>query len=75
MIPSVSFAKERSSLEIPEEALQIQFEVTKYQLENGLTVILHEDKNASLVNFQTWFKVGSKDDPPQRTEWLIFLSI
>ena len=67
MIPSVSFAKERSSLEIPEEALQIQFEVTKYQLENGLTVILHEDKNASLVNFQTWFKVGSKDDPPQRT--------
>ena len=45
----------------------MNFKVEKYKLENGLTVLLHEDPQAPLVNYQTWFRAGSKDDPPQRT--------
>ncbi len=41
---------------------QIKLPVEKYELSNGLTVILHEDHSAPLVSYQTWFHVGSKDE-------------
>lgn len=41
---------------------QIRFNVEKFQLPNGLTVILHEDHSAPLVSYHTWFRVGSKDE-------------
>jgi len=34
-----------------------------YTLPNGLTVILHEDHTLPQVTVNTWFYVGSKDDP------------
>ncbi len=43
---------------------QIRFPVEKYALPNGLTVILHEDHNVPIVSYQTWFRVGSKDEEP-----------
>ena len=62
-----AFTSSAQEKPVPHPALELNFKVTKYQLKNGLTVILHVDRNAPLVNYQTWFKVGSKDDPPQRT--------
>ena len=41
---------------------QIKFNVEKYQLPNGLTVLLAEDHSAPLITYQTWFRVGSKND-------------
>lgn len=41
---------------------QIRFNVEKYKLPNGLTVILHEDHSTPLVSYHTWFRVGSKDE-------------
>ena len=41
---------------------QIRFPVEKYKLENGLTVIVHEDHSSPLVSYHTWFRVGSKDE-------------
>lgn len=38
---------------------QIRFPVEKYQLENGLTVLLQEDHSVPLVSYHTWFRVGS----------------
>lgn len=46
---------------------QIQFPVEKYKLPNGLTVVLHEDHSVPLISYQTWFRVGSKNEEPGHT--------
>ncbi len=38
-----------------------------YTLPNGLVVILHEDHSLPQVTINTWFGVGSKDEPPGRS--------
>ena len=40
---------------------------TRYELPNGLTVILHEDHRLPLVSANIWYYVGSKDEPPGRS--------
>jgi zinc protease len=44
---------------------EIPFE--KYQLANGLDVILHQDTSVPTVHVEVWYKVGSKDETPGRT--------
>ena len=39
----------------------------RFRLDNGLTVILHEDHTVPLVTVNLWFHVGSKDEAPRRT--------
>ncbi|HXU80241.1 MAG TPA: pitrilysin family protein, partial [Polyangia bacterium] len=39
----------------------------KYQLGNGLEVILHPDSTVPTVHVEVWYKVGSKDEEPGRT--------
>jgi len=41
--------------------------VEKIVLPNGMTVILHEDRTAPVATINTWFRVGSKDEPPRRS--------
>ncbi len=48
-----------------EPTLAIPFE--RYQLENGLDVILHVDHTTPQVVVNTWYDVGSKDEVPGRT--------
>jgi len=55
-IPSVK-AQQNSIMQIP----TIEFE--KFQLDNGLTVIVHEDNKAPLVAVNLWYHVGSKNEP------------
>ncbi|MGE4133024.1 MAG: M16 family metallopeptidase [Bdellovibrionales bacterium] len=57
------------ALAIPSANLEkaIQFPVEKYQMKNGLTVLLHADSSIPAVSVQTWFRVGSKDERPGRT--------
>ncbi len=43
----------------------IQFE--RFQLENGLRVILHEDNSTPLVAVNLLYDVGSRDEMPERT--------
>lgn len=40
---------------------------TKFTLSNGMTFILHEDHSAPKVVVNTWFHVGSKDEPEHRS--------
>ncbi|MFJ6025299.1 M16 family metallopeptidase [Brevundimonas sp. NPDC092305] len=40
---------------------------TRFNLENGLTVIVHEDHRAPIVAVAVWYNVGSKDEPPGAT--------
>ncbi|WP_115868677.1 M16 family metallopeptidase [Marinoscillum furvescens] len=48
-----SFDFDLSQLEIPHK---------KYQLSNGLTLIVHEDKKAPIVAVNVWYHVGSKNE-------------
>lgn len=54
MIWLYSLILEGTALEIPHE---------KYQLENGLSVILIEDHTSPQIVVDTWYQVGSYDDP------------
>ena len=39
----------------------------RFRLENGLTVVLMNDRRAALFAYQTWFRVGSRDEDPNHT--------
>ncbi len=40
---------------------------TKYILDNGLTLIVHEDHKAPIVAVNVWYHVGSKNERPGKT--------
>lgn len=45
----------------------IQLKVEKYELKNGLVVLLHPDPSIPAVSVNHWYRVGSKDEWPGRT--------
>lgn len=46
---------------------EIEIPYAKYVLENGLTVIVHEDHKVPLASFNIWYHVGSKNEKPGKT--------
>jgi zinc protease len=40
---------------------------TRFQLPNGLTVVVHEDHKAPVVAVSIWYHVGSADEPARKT--------
>ena len=60
-LPALAHAQEASVMEVPD----IPFE--KFTLDNGLTVIVHEDQKAPLVAINLWYHVGSKNEPSGRS--------
>ena len=46
---------------------QVKIPYEEFQLENGLTVLVHEDRKAPIVNVTVWYNVGSKDEPKGKT--------
>ncbi len=53
-----SFAASAADIALPFEA---------FTLDNGLRVVVHEDRKAPLVAVSIWYHVGSKDEPEGRT--------
>ena len=47
-----------NSLEIPH---------ARFELDNGLTLLVHEDHKAPIVAVSVWYNVGSKDEKPGKT--------
>jgi zinc protease len=45
----------------------IEIKYEKFQLDNGLTVIVHEDHKAPIVAINIWYHVGSKNEKPGKT--------
>lgn len=39
----------------------------KYTLDNGLTVILHEDHSIPVATVNIWYRVGAQNEPPGRS--------
>ncbi|WP_435418390.1 pitrilysin family protein [Parerythrobacter aurantius] len=46
---------------------QVDIPYEEFQLDNGLTVIVHEDRKAPIVGVAVWYNVGSKDEPKGKT--------
>jgi zinc protease len=46
---------------------KISVRYDKYVLPNGMKVILHVDKTLPIATINTWFYVGSKDEPERRS--------
>lgn len=59
-----------SGLGLGVSAQQVKF--TEYDLDNGLHVILHQDKTAPVVAVSVMYHVGSKDENPERTGFAHF---
>jgi len=61
-LAAVSTAKAKMR---PTNAIEIPY--TKVVLQNGLTVIVHEDHKAPIVSVNVWYHVGSKNEKPGKT--------
>src|SRR6056297_2094657 len=48
-------------------ATDIDIPYTEFTLDNGLTVIVHEDRKAPIVAVSVWYHVGSKNEPAGKT--------
>jgi zinc protease len=49
------------------KAQEVEIPYQKFVLDNGLTVIVHEDHKAPIVAVNTWYHVGSKNEKPGKT--------
>ncbi|NIR50389.1 insulinase family protein [candidate division KSB1 bacterium] len=63
-IPTLVFAK--SGID-PDTDADVDIPYEKYVLDNGLTLILHEDHKAPIVAVNVWYHVGSKNEKPGKT--------
>ena len=52
---------------IAADSIDIDIPFDKFTLDNGLTVIVHEDRKAPIVAVSIWYHVGSKDEPQGKT--------
>lgn len=51
------------NVNIPQD-IKLEFPVEKFVLSNGMTFLLHETHQIPMISYQTWFRVGSKDELP-----------
>lgn len=71
-VPVQAAAADPSAGELTELAariseLEVDIPFTKYVLENGLTLVVHEDNRTPTVNVQVYYHVGSKNEPDGRS--------
>ena len=62
-----STALEAQATPVPQLINRVSIPHQKFQLDNGLTVIVHEDRKAPVVGVAVWYNVGSKDEPKGKT--------
>ncbi len=62
-VPMLATAQENDPM--PSALPDIPFE--KFVLDNGLTLIVHEDHKAPIVAINVWYHVGSKNEKPGKT--------
>ncbi len=60
-------ATELRAAPVAELVSEVNIPWKRFQLDNGLTVIVHEDRKAPVVALSVWYNVGSKDEPAGST--------
>ncbi len=66
-IRPVTAASAETALSLPDLVAQVVIPYEQFELANGLTVIVHEDRKAPIVGVAVWYNVGSKDEPKGKT--------
>jgi predicted Zn-dependent peptidase len=66
-IESVAVATSNEPAPISSLVSQVAIPHQSFKLDNGLTVIVHEDRKAPVVGISMWYNVGSKDEPKGKT--------
>ncbi|HEY1992203.1 MAG TPA: pitrilysin family protein, partial [Gammaproteobacteria bacterium] len=67
LIAGLTLAFTAQAAKSPEAAPSVDIPYTQFTLDNGLTVIVHEDHKAPIVAVDVWYHVGSKNEPMGRT--------
>src|SRR6202163_2552637 len=62
-----SGSAQTKSAQATQQTTQIDIPYERFVLDNGLTVIVHEDHKAPIVAINTWYHVGSKNEKPGKT--------
>ncbi|MDA2923105.1 insulinase family protein [Acidobacteria bacterium AH-259-L09] len=62
--PVLAVAEAKSADDTP---LEIDIPYQRFVLENGLTLIVHEDHKAPIVAVNVWYHVGSKNEKPGKS--------
>jgi len=50
---------------VKKDIVDLQYD--QFTLDNGLRVIVHEDRKAPIVSVGVWYHVGSKNEPAGKT--------
>ena len=66
LIQAVAIACFAGVLATPLSA-QVDIPYEKFVLDNGLTLLVHEDRKAPIVSVNVWYHVGSKNEKPGKT--------
>ena len=66
MLQILGLACMAGALAVPLKA-DVDIPYTKYVLDNGLTLLVHEDRKAPIVSVNVWYHVGSKNEKPGKT--------
>ena len=65
--PVVAAANPNEPVPVPSLVREVSIPHSKFVLDNGLTVLVHEDHKAPVVGVSVWYNVGSKDEPQGKT--------
>lgn len=65
--PAAAPAGPQPVADLPSLVSQVKIPYEKFELANGLTVLVHEDRKAPIANVTVWYNVGSKDEPKGKT--------
>ena len=65
--PAQALAAAPASVPIASLVKQVEIPHSTFRLNNGLTIIVHEDHKAPVVAVSTWYNVGAKDEPAGKT--------
>ncbi|GLR47544.1 M16 family metallopeptidase [Sphingomonas astaxanthinifaciens] len=65
-LPSLA-AAQSTTAPLPALVSEVRIPNQMFKLQNGLTVVVHEDRKAPVVAVSVWYNVGSKDEPQGKT--------
>lgn len=65
--PALAKAKEAGPAPIADLVKAVDIPYQSFTLDNGLRVIVHEDRKAPVVAVSVWYRVGSKHEPKGKT--------
>ena len=65
--PALPQAAELRGAPVADLVARVDIPWSRFQLDNGLTVLVHTDRKAPVVAVSVWYNVGSKDEPAGST--------